>query len=207
MEKIFDLKFIVPPVIAIFSVFITDPIKYISLAESYGILLSTTSILVFGFLISTLVNLIINISHKRDTLKEYLEKNGIKTKDENERELISWEAENEYSKKDNGFIANQISKRWDMAIVNFNCSMSLFGVTLWGLFTKKPFYIIDLLGQKPFYTITIQWWWVSIMIFFSIFLCTGIILYKSVKKLDIILYEKMKNNPDRDTLVGKSKTA
>ena len=123
MERIFDLKFIVPPILVIFFVFITNPTEYLSIIKSYDILLNTIVILTFGFLISTTANSIVNISHKRDTLKECLEKKGVKTKNESEREFISWKAESQYSKEDN-----------------------------------------------------------------------GIILYKSVKELDVILYKKMKNN-------------
>jgi len=89
MEKIFDLKFIVLPILAIFFVFIINPTEYLFIIKSYDILLNTIVILTFGFLISTIANSIVNISHKRDTLKECLEKKGVKTKNESEREFIS----------------------------------------------------------------------------------------------------------------------
>ena len=183
MEKIFDLKFIVPPILAILFVFITDPIRYLSRVDNpYDALLSATIILAFGFLISTIANSIVNISHKRDTLKECLEKKGVKTKNESEREFISWKAESQYSKEDNGFIESQISKRWGMAIANFNCAISLCLIIILAfIFNGKLFFPID-------------WWWILTISFFCLFSLNSFLLYKSVKELDVILYKKMKNN-------------
>jgi hypothetical protein len=135
-EKVFDFRFLAPPSIIVFLVFVYSPSNFVKFIDSLniswltGTLIGTTGILAVGFFISNLtyflVKFFLGIIDRRCTplyaelfkLEEFNNPNNITALELGDRmalDIIDKEANN------NSQIIDQAEKRWGMALANFNC--------------------------------------------------------------------------------------
>jgi len=182
MDKIFDLKFIVPPTLFFCFVFIINPYLFSCLFESldYALAIFASIILVLGFIISSLTCFILNIighpyekDFKRSEHK--LKRILIWDKPNMNRELEEWRK----NTKEGDFICNQIQKRWDMAIVNFNSSLALFFSFLVGSYLYLNYSS----------NLNLFIWIILEILFLWIFLRNGFRAYLGVYDLEKIIQE------------------
>lgn len=185
MDKIFDLKFIVPPTLFIIFVFIINPVSIPLLPELLGLsenldftlafFTSTSIILGLGFIFSSITCLLINI--RGDPRKKFNCKRIWWDKVDTKEVLEEWERQ---AKRDD-FICDQISKRWDMAYVNFNSCIALISALIAKVCLYNP--------SDPASGICGIWGilWILLLL---IFLRNGLRAYNSVYDLD----NDLKNN-------------
>lgn len=208
MQKIFDLRFIVPPTLFLALIFIANPSWFLNLPFLTQIksnvilsgLFGVTTLLTLGFIISSIVYFILNLSKATATYEgkeeellkkhfEYRDKGDCPSgflkfnKESYENvyncELTSWKM----ASKEGEYVYSQIHKRWQMAMSNFNCCCAslLAAITL----------IILGFFHLSFIESAVYFWagfsCVLAFVFMSIFLINGFITYKSVCTMDKIL--------------------
>lgn len=180
MDKISDLKFIVPPTLFLGFIFIINPYFFLCLFENFDstltIFAGTSIILALGFIISSLTCFIINISghpYKEYERKEYLKRIFRIDEDDISRELAEWKKEGEK----NDFVQKQILKKWEMAMVNFNSFIALLFSFLFGLCLYR-YNSYHFSNSIPFYQILLG---ILLMI---LFFCNGLRAYFGLYDLE-----------------------
>lgn len=193
IEKIFDIRFIVPPLLTFFFVFLFSPQHFIEVIEKgakaswiFGV---TGIILSLGFIISSFVEfIVIGFKLRGSYTNDEIAIGLLNTKfskwyvnfkvNTHAQELASWIISDQIDKKNKGEVRNQINKRWHMAMANFNAvvgvslAWTLIVIFWWCDYWSRPWSLLDI---------------VISLIFIGIFLFNGIKTYKSVMEMDRIL--------------------
>ncbi len=231
MEKIFDLRFVVPPTLFLGLVLIVSPqwsfdllkgLNFASFTSLLGI-----AVLTLGFIISSIVQVFVNLNKltvgytekEEKILKELFKDRAINekylqgesdkvcpylgfNKDNNinvwNSDLASWFM----AGKAGEYIKNQIDKRWQMAITNFNCftaSVLAYFVIIYLAKFYPPFLpkanLFMYLGLFPVFLM-------------PLFYYLGKNCLKSVRTMDKILvwdYERNKKNDQNESNQNKGK--
>lgn len=145
IEKVLDIRFIIPPLLTIFFVFLFSPFYFIKLFnenvnESW--FFGGTSIFALGFLISSLNEKFIaqrklqdmytetelNLFKETKTFDVWKNKIPDKISPENVYllELMNWINLDKVDKENNGSVRDQVHKRWNMAMTNYNSFLALW---------------------------------------------------------------------------------
>jgi len=202
MEKIFDIRFIVPPILTLILVFLFSPSYFLYLLQQYRdyelVIVSIPLILSLGVIISSIVNFILICFNSRSSeynkdekqiLKEFflskedIDMNNNDKKDSDVLELGSWLVLNNLDNR----TADQIHKRWNWAVAGFNSCLSVILSFIIIIFFSS---ILKIIPQA-----TIFWKivWICLIIFlFFIFFCNAVKNLKSVKTMDRILLRNYK---------------
>lgn len=114
MEKIFELKFVVPPIVFLVFSTLLYPAGVLEFANGLGgdavtVITSGVAILGFGFLISSITYLLLEVSGLRQTSGKGPE-----------GELEVWKLLEGHE-----VISNKIEKRWSLATTNAACAVAL----------------------------------------------------------------------------------
>jgi len=197
LENIFEIRFLVPPILTVFFIFLFSPHDFTEFLKENsgigGIIGTTVIILALGFLISSIIERIVGWRKMRSVygaeefplLDTMFKSWNIKfSKDTvHANELATWIVMDKVDYKykgGRGSVGDQISKRWHMAMANFS---SLVGISIAWII------MAILLWLEPS-GITYAWADVSIVIsgiFFPIFLYNGKTAYLSVVEIERIL--------------------
>lgn len=212
MEKIFDIRFLVPPILMLLSIFLFNPDRFLKLHEHSLIIVApilSFIILSFGIIISSIVDRFISCFNLRSPNYDSSEKEKIKDlffsefhagektslsddyKDSDAVELSCWLVLNNLSYKNDEFV-RQIHKRWNWAISNYNMLAGLVFALLYVLiFSSLCMNIYNISNY------TFLWFFVNLLLM-AVFLINGEYARKSVLKIDRILarnYDQiLKNN-------------
>ncbi len=137
IEKVFDIRFLVPPLLIVAAVFLASPTGFLSILsltserEWFTIGILSTFVLTSGFVISSLVEFILGFFRHRISLSSEREYKILQSRfsawnvefssDSTATELAVWKALD----KTSDHVREQVHKRWHIAMANFNCTMSL----------------------------------------------------------------------------------
>lgn len=194
LEKVVDVRFIVPPVLTLIFVFFSAPEFFLGFVKDFSnnfiYALIPLIILALGVLISGIGEFVISNFDFRNwkyaenegrTLREILPSEESRVNDADVSELGSWIILSRISGKD-GFVKNQIVKRWYWAATNLNSSISIalaFLFVLCNHLVCTPLFI-----QKPAVGL---WWFVSSILFFCVFLKNFFGSYESMREMHKVL--------------------
>jgi len=204
-EKVFNFRFLVPPSLTIFLIFILSPGSFAEFLKPRQEELSwltgaigIAGILSLGFIISTVANFIFGskdaaekkcAAHYKQifTLDEFAD-----TKNTAALELGSWMVLDQIDVKAqrNRHIIDQIHKRWNMAMANYNCAIALMlamAVEIF-LFLHKIYFKPD-----PSWIMIVYCAVVAVLAI--IFLWNADRNRKSVLFMDLILAKFLEKNP------------
>ncbi len=195
MEKIYDIRFIVPPVLMGFYIFLFSPQYFFNLLLQYKLVnilpIASILLLALGVIISSAVNSIVVFFDLRSSnysldSKKILKDNFMINEDldnyksnstKNALELCSWLVANSV----NVDVARRIDNRWNWAMAGFNFIVAtifaILGVLFLNLYLKTIPY--DTFGGVA--------WSLFVITTMALFLYNAIKNLQSVKSLDEIL--------------------
>ena len=131
IDKILDIRFLAPVGIMLFFIFLFSPESFLLLVSSQSDvswIVSIVGVLGIGFMISSVTEFYIRWRKKylgeyKYELKELFHLEKVK-REETARELATWIVLDTESKRtDKSGIPDQIHKRWNMAMANFNAAL------------------------------------------------------------------------------------
>ncbi len=183
-EKVFDIRFLVPALLVIISTFLADPYEFLNLIkgkEELALGVISVIILASGFVISSVTEVGVTTFGRKTPNYSDGEKNKL-------RSIFSWLKDADLDKSVNLLelsnwllmdklpedTRNQIHKRWNMAMANFNCFVSII--------------LSIIISTHLFQGITNnRIWCASVVILLFIFLTNGIRAYISVLEMDKVI--------------------
>lgn len=151
IEKIIDIRFLVPPVLFVVFIFLSSPNYYLKLTEDYRNIIYTFVFLIIlgiGIVISAVGEFTIIILKLRnwkyegievEALKKVLPKEEKNINKTTQSEIGSWIILSNFGGKENNFIQNQILKRWYWAATNLNCFIGLILGIIYIVFIDNSF--------------------------------------------------------------------
>jgi hypothetical protein len=168
VEKLFDIRFIVPPVLTLLLIFLYSPEYFLSrISESFlSVVIGSVVVLALGFLISSIVDLLINFKNARIPY-------GFS-------ELQVWKAMDCEGKH----ITDQLHKRWHMVVANLNSYLAI-------ILTPIVLSIFSFVGINP--PATLGWiisYFFIIVILAALFLRNGAYTYESLMDMDKLILER-----------------
>jgi len=215
MEKIFDIRFIVPPIFTLFFVFLFSPSYFLGKytdSKTIEIIISVPIILALGIIISSIGNFILvkcNLRSSQYSKKEkqilkeiFFQKEHIDMENDNKNdsdilELGSWLVLSCF----NEHLQQQIHKRWNWAVSGFNYCISIILAIVFILVGHCVFRIIP--SEKNWSLVSI----ISGVVLFAIFFYNAENNRRSVRNMDRALvrnYKQISDKFDRDGSVDES---
>ncbi len=216
MEKIFDLRFIVPPLITIFIVcifvFIIDPIGFLNLLNyvkwlslAFG---GSASVLVLGFIISSTTTRLRNKfcllpGEKEDDYDEkeqwILKQNFPWIGDifsriggEDSEGNINCEiAEMEILNRERGYVQKYFEKTWNLAMASFNSCLAV--ILGWSISLSMSI-IYLLLNGEYFILVYFVFFSIFLSLIFSVFFINGMKTLRKIYKINRALIRKLKRH-------------
>jgi len=187
-KNVFDIRFLAPVGILFLVIFMFSPVSTYKLlihGKSLDWVVGLFIALAIGFIISSIANFIIRISNShlsrfrynfKDIFKLNVEPNDKKTAEE----LSSWLiVEQERKRVKDSKAPEQIYKRWNVAMANYNCALAI--VIGWAIsfFIPNPSY-----SSYPNY---IYAYYLILLLFLIVFIYNGEDARRSVLKMDKLL--------------------
>lgn len=212
IEKVFDIRFLVPPILTIFFIVFSSR-SYLSglligEVDTSWIIFWGIGILALGFLISSInecfIKKLLQETYIGDDLSRIktmpsFEKWGSKISNKIDAsnlylaELISWMILDGVDRQGSSHIWNKVNKRWNMAVANYN---SFTALILAGIIAPISWLVVGKCSYPS------QIWflvWFSVLLFFAyIFYINGKQTKDSVFKMHRALLE----GPDPSTSIG-----
>lgn len=193
MNDLFNLRFIIPPIISITSFLILQPeyldkifnylAKYGSGQAFFGVVGSYFFVLALGFVISSMANVIVKLMGWNETIFEDATLCYDKGRIHDYKEIYIWANLIGVNKEDNTpdgklreYIEKHITKRWDISLISFNAAV---GIVL--AFSIYCLYVLRNHGTAHNYSVLV------IVLLFVIFLCNANYTRKSHNFLKLIM--------------------
>jgi len=220
MEKIFDIRFLVPPVVTLFFVFFFSPSHFLELLQGYDqyeslkiLTVGSLTILAFGILISSVVHLILVVCLNRRSSNYDLDEIEIisehflreekldpfnRPKNLDALELASWLIAEHVS----DYVKEQINKRWQWAMAGFNLVGAVILAFIIVFFEHCIFQII------PNQTSDWSAFWFSVLLVSTlVFFFNAKYNLDSVREIDRILVRNFKQiaGAKKDLSINKEK--
>lgn len=130
MGKIFEIRFLVPPILTILLIFIFSPENFSKLVRVKNlskdlVIISPAVLLGLGFLISSTTEFFVNLTNARTSRKFTIIIREEKIKESSIKEYETWVSLDRVDKDNHGHVREQIHKRWGMAMANANSFISV----------------------------------------------------------------------------------